>query len=402
MVLRRLLVPAAAAPLVILAACGLFAPPGGYSAGDDTAATDGGGSDAPGTNDVAQADGAPPPSSPDGTIVIVAGKRDPTSPADDPAWTSDVWIGDLDAAGHVAAWRVVPSASVAGPYDAVTASGGSLFTLSFGLGIGGGRGSALQSIGWGPGPTGTWHANAANMPGGLTDAARAFFGTQVVTVGGSRDVPVDGGTQTIYTKEVHVAAIDVAQTQLGAFGDPGISLLNSRSRAGVFSTGDHVYVAGGRSFAGLLASVESAEVDASMGSIGAFVNQPPLMNGGAEHKVYFPAMTATGGFLYVAGGRINNGATPTDVALVAPLSGDTVGAWKNVTALPKALRDHAIVGRGTKMYVIGGEIVVGSTTTRSDEVYSASIAPDGTLGAWETSANAKLPAARSGIVAIAY
>jgi hypothetical protein len=239
------------------------------------------------------------------------------------------------------------------------------------------------------------------MPGGLVDTTRTFFGTQVVTVGGYRDVPIDGGTQSIFTKEVHVASVDVAQTQLGAFGDPGVSLQNARSRAGVIASSDHVYVVGGRSPAGLTSSVESAQVDASMGSVGAFATQPGLSNAGVEHKVYQPAMTINAGFLYVAGGRINNGATPTDVALVSAISGDTLGDWKNVTNMPKALRDHAIVARGSKMYVIGGEVVTGASTTRSDDVYSANISADGTLGTWETT-NAKLPAARSGIVAVAY
>jgi hypothetical protein len=390
-----------AAPLIALAAfaCGLLAEPGGYANGPDT-------TDAATTTDgdaQAQGDAPPPvdnfvPPGSAGTLIVVAGERDPTSPADDPAWTNDVWAGILDADGHVTKWETLTSAPLPGPFDALGTANGQLLTLSFALGIGGGRGDALSAVSWSPGPNGAWRANGVGMPGGLDDMTRAFFGAHVVTIGGVRYVAVDGGTNTIWTKEVHVADIDTTKNELGGFNDPGVSLNTARSQAGVAIFDDHLVVAGGRIPPGFTASVETAKVDANAGSITAFTAQPNLTNAGAEHKVWRPAIAGGNGFLFVAGGRTGFPGTQTDVVVAAKIAADgVVSDVKNGPPLPKPLRDLGLVVHRNKLYAIGGE----ATANRVDDVYSATIASDGTLGAWEA-ANAKLPAPRSDLVVTAY
>ena len=128
------------------------------------------------------------------------------------------------------------------------------------------------------------------------------------------------------------------------------------------------------------------------------MNQPALMRAGAEHKVFLPALATANGHLFVAGGRINGASAPTDVVLSAKINADgTLGTWQTVTSLPKPLHDFAFIGFKGRLYVAGG---VG-TAARTDEVLSATVAADGTLGAWDAS-NAKLPAARSDFVTLAY
>jgi hypothetical protein len=392
-------------PLLAAPACGLLASPGEYTGGGARATE-------PDASVNAQRDGASQGDVvvlPDGqvvaaskgTIVVAAGERDPTSPEDDPAWAADVLSGVLDENGAVVTWRVEKSAPIVGSFDAAELIDGRWATLSFGFGLGGGRGHALQSVGWGPGPAGEWKANRANLPGGLDEVARVFVGAHVVTVGGSRTVAVDGGTSTFLVREVHVADVDTANNQIGAFGD-GPTLAGARARPGLLVAGGYLYVAGGRAnvAGGITAGVEAAKVDKTAGTLEAFADQPALTANGAEHKVYAPGLVAANGYLYCAGGRTSGGGASTDVVVAAKIDPATgaLSPWKDVTKLPKPLRDFGFVAHEGRLYVIGG--VAGAT--RSDEVYSASISGDGSLSAWDTSSNAKLPAKRSDIVALSY
>lgn len=395
------LLPVAAIAAAFVAACGFLASPGDYTseapdaAGPDgaTPVDDGGG----GRDVVVLPDGNVPMSR--GTILLVAGERDATSQEDDPAWSGDVFAGVLDESGAVALWRSERSAPIIGAFDAVTVFDNRLFTLSFGFGIFAGRNHALQSIAFGPGITGDWRANRAAMPGGLDEIARAFVGTRVVTVGGSRTVQVDGGTNTFVVKETHIAPVDGAKNELGAFGD-GPSLVVARARPGVLVTAARIIVAGGRApvATGIASTVESAKIDPAQGTVEPFEAQSTMMAGGAEHRVVAPQMVTANDWVYLAGGRVANN-TPTDVVLGAKLDANgALGPWQELTKLPKAIRDFAFVAHAGVVYVIGGQNADG----RSDEVLSAPIQADGTLGPWASTNNAPLPVKRSDFVAVAY
>ncbi|HEY8080229.1 MAG TPA: kelch repeat-containing protein [Labilithrix sp.] len=389
------------APLLVLAAaCGLLAPPGEYTSGGDApdAATEA--SDAIAPPAPPPPGDVPPPPGSAGTLFLVAGERDPTSPADDPAWSSDVWEGVLDAQGHVLAWNVRASAAIPGPYDSAAIVGAQLFTLSFGLGVNGGRGDALSEVAWAPGASGAWKAVGVGMPGGLDERARAIFGAHVVTVGGVRYQTDEAGTTTIFTKEVHVADIDTTMGTLGSFRDAGVQLTQPRSRVSAAVIDGVLYAVGGRLSNGAFSgAIETAKVDATMGTVGAFTAQPTLVNGGVEHKVWAPSVAGGGGLLFVAGGRTtyNNGGQPTNVVVVAQTTADgTVSNVRNGPPLATALRDLAITTKAGRLFAIGGD----TGMNRVDTVYSATIAADGTLGAWET--EPKLPAPRSGMIVVPY
>jgi hypothetical protein len=380
--------------------CGLLAPPGDYaSAGEtDAASSEGGGGPADGGDPRRDSD-APEGSA--GTLAILAGERNPITPDDNPAWASDLWLAVLDAEGHVVRWDVQRSAPIAGPFDSAALVEGVWFALSQGYGVSGGRGHALQSIGWDRGPVGDWQFSRVAMPGGLGDVVRGFVGARVVTVGGVRSVEVDGGTETVFTREVHLAELDTATRELGAFERAGVSLEVRRIRPGLVASGGHLYVVGGRTDGySIIASVEMADVDEQTGDIGAFSVQPSMTHGGQDHRVFMPAVTVADGFLFVAGGRINGSNTPSDIVLVAPVDPETggLGDFRAVTRMPRPLRDFGFVAHAGTLYVIGGEGV----TTRADEVLSARIGPDGELGPWHESENAKMPSARAKIVATAY
>src|SRR3954471_17672555 len=95
------------------ARCGLLGAPGGYSGGGEEPGDASNELSPPGDGQVAPdgvvlPDGNIIPSS-IGTIAVVAGERDPTSPDDGPAWSADAWSGILDANGRVATWRIEKS-----------------------------------------------------------------------------------------------------------------------------------------------------------------------------------------------------------------------------------------------------------------------------------------------------
>ena len=387
---------------IVASACGLLAPPGDYaSTPPEGAASDGGGAPDVRADATVLPDGnvvAPAA----GRIAVLAGERDAAGPDDNPAWTSDCYVAEIDGDGHVARWTIDRSAPVIGPFDATAVLSGSWVSLSVGYGISGSRASTVQLVGWSPGPTGAWRAARANMPGGLDEVTRVFFGAHVAIVGGVRAIPVDGGGSTsAFTDEVHVADVDVTQGTLGATEDAGTSLAVARSRPGLLVTGDRLYVAGGRtSGASTTASVEMAPVDAQAGTIGAFAEQPALANDAGEVRVIRPALVAAEGWLFAAGGAINATGTPSDVVLASKIDPATgaLGPWKGVAPLPRALRDFAFVARGNVLYVIGGQ----SGATRSDDVSSATVGPDGSLSPWNSAGNAKLPAPRSDLVGVVY
>jgi hypothetical protein len=395
---------AAAAVLLATARCGLLVSPGDYTSGGDDKA-DGSAATAP------PGDAKLPPEGPGipdgsvipsiGTLALMAGEREPTSVDDDPAWSADAWSGVIGLDGRVVSWRIDKSAPIVGAFESAGLVGSTWVMINDGFGLAGGRGLALQTTSWAPGIVGDWRAaRATGAPGGLEDYARVFFGTHVLYVGGVRtSAGVDGGPpSTYFTKELHVADVDVANNALSGTTDPGGQLNLARARPGVLCTGANVYVVGGRFSGGLASSVEMAVVDGVAGTVAAFSEQPALMSAGEEYGVFLPQVAEVGGYLFVAGGRINGASAPTDIVVAAKILADkTLGPFQDVTALPMPLRDFAFVGFKGRLYVAGGQGAAG----RSDVVYSASVDADGKLGAWDAT-NAKLPGQRSDFVALAY
>ena len=230
--LTRLGLPIAAAAIAAASIqCGLLGAPGDY--------TSGGGGDETGDASVetgATTDGMVAKDTavvlPDGnvvqgsigTITLMAGERQPTSPEDDPAWAADAWSGILSADGRVASWRIDPSAPIVGSFDSAGLIGSTWVMINVGFGLSGGRGTAIQTTGWSPGIAGDWKAARANgAPGGLDEYARVFAGNHLFYVGGVRTVvdPDGGATSSFLTREVHVATVDPAKPELGGATDPG-------------------------------------------------------------------------------------------------------------------------------------------------------------------------------------
>jgi uncharacterized repeat protein (TIGR01451 family) len=78
--------------------------------------------------------------------------------------------------------------------------------------------------------------------------------------------------------------------------------------------------------------------------------------------------------------------------LAAPASSKPVGAeidsWQSTTALPEGLANRNTVVHGDQLYVIGGKM---ADNRANNNIYSATINADGSLGAWRTAGQLPLP-----------
>lgn len=112
---------------------------------------------------------------------------------------------------------------------------------------------------------------------------------------------------------------------------------------------------------------------------------PPIPKG-----VMHLTCDVAGDFLYVLGGRgvTSKSSTMSARAKIGP--DGSVGAFENQTPLSPDRSHHASFVRGKRIYIAGG--LTGDPTgqyTDHDDVMSAAIGDDGTLGAWEPAG--KLP-----------
>lgn len=101
------------------------------------------------------------------------------------------------------------------------------------------------------------------------------------------------------------------------------------------------------------------------------------------------------GYVYVIGGA---GATTVYYGKIA--SNGSVGAWSTTTALPAIRSEHSSVVANGYVYVLGGT----DGTSMQSTVYYAKLNADGTVGTWQTAANA-LPltiASQSSVVSGGY
>ncbi len=205
--------------------------------------------------------------------------------------------------------------------------------------------------------------------------------------------------------------------------------------ASVYANG-YVYTLGGQDIAGITNAVNYAPVN-SDGSIGTWATSSQSLpstlqdaraavfnnfiyvvggySGTAKTTVYYAALNSDGsisawqtnanalpearynhsvaianGYIYVIGGA-NASIQVKDTVLYAKLNSDgSTGAWQtSANSLPDTLWKHTSISSGGYIYAIGG---LNNGGTRKDTVYYTAVNSDGSIGAWQTSANS-LPVA---------
>jgi hypothetical protein len=155
----------------------------------------------------------------------------------------------------------------------------------------------------------------------------------------------------------------------------------------------YLYVAGGLTMTADIDSVYYAPIN-SDGSTGAWVtssNSMPQARANTTSVVH-------NGYWYLIGGQQANNAL--DDVLYAPLNADgSVGAWTiSSNPLPTSLTYTSAVLYNGYIFTFGG---FNTSFTPQDDVYSAPLNIDGSVGSWTASSNS-LPVALGGTLASIY
>ena len=219
---------------------------------------------------------------------------------------------------------------------------------------------------------------------------RSSFATAIV-----RDslYVIGGQTDAGLTASVERAPI-MADGTLGAFQTAAAIALATPRKGGTatilggFPSNEYLYVIGGEGSAGPLATIEQAPIDPSTAVMGTFAifNGITMQTARSRHTI----AALKQAFLYVHGGVGASGALATVER--APINGNAPGTFTTIAAdaLHTARGGHASTVVGSELYVVGG---LGSATL--DDAEHATIATDGTLGAFAAVAGV-LASARTG------
>jgi hypothetical protein len=164
----------------------------------------------------------------------------------------------------------------------------------------------------------------------------------------------------------------------------------ARNRASSVVAGDSLYLVGGQDTGNLLNEVWFASVLGD-GTLGEWKATASLPSGRADAPV-----AASGDYLYAVGGLASGCSGSCTVyakdVFKAPLQADgTLGAWSPAGSLPENLGGHAVVVHGGNLYVLVGWSAYASWQRA---VLLAPLQADGNLGAWKRGPD--LPAAVNG------
>ncbi len=224
------------------------------------------------------------------------------------------------------------------------------------------------------------------FPGGVTVAV-TLLGTQrataVVPAGatiGELTVSLDGVTSE--PVEFRRAEFALGLQQFNAFDDQAAgahqmpALKAARSNASTLLIGGSLCVIGGSNVGGSLDSVECAPISGD-GSLGAFAElTTKLATPRRGHR-----SIVIGRAVYVVGGTDSTGAVLDTVETAAIQANGSLGPFSVMpVALATPRTGHTLALIGASLYVIGGASGGGSLSS----LERAAIAPDGSLGSFET------------------
>jgi hypothetical protein len=150
---------------------------------------------------------------------------------------------------------------------------------------------------------------------------------------------------------------------------------------------DFAYVIGGFDLLGNeINQVVRASV-ADDGTLGPWQSVATLPSGLSHH-----ASVVFGSTLYVSGGESKNGVPKPDVITASLASDGSLGAWATAPSLPYAVETHATFVHDGAIYVAGG---IDGNLNSLATITRAPLAPDGTVGTWVVDPFSALPHARS-------
>jgi hypothetical protein len=246
--------------------------------------------------------------------------------------------------------------------------------------------SDVQRAPIGPdGTPGAWQ-KLAPLPRRLAGHGIAQVDDIVIVVGG---VSVSANGQTFLTDKVSTARVQPDGT-LSAWVDQA-PVPPVREHLSLVTSDHWVYAIGGLVGTDGTSDVSRAQVAAD-GTISSWTKMTPLPD-----KRSHQAAAVAAGAIWLTGGLEGDPASNApalDDVLRAPINADgTLGSWTTVGTLPAPLCVHSELAVGNTIYVVGG--IEGSVDFTAN-VRRASVAADGTIGAWEDAP--MLPSARGHVL----
>ena len=233
-------------------------------------------------------------------------------------------------------------------------------------------GNTLHVIGGEPGPgtTGDQSILRANIDvsGGLINfaidqstLATARYGQGLVTSGDG--VYLLGGVTGAGTYSASVARATVVEGDLGSFtNQAGVTLSTARSSFTTAVIGRYVYVIGGRSASGVTGTIERAAIapDGTLGTFAPYTGS--LVTPRADHSAAIINGYGSTRYLYLFGGITGNGTILGSVEVATIAADGSLGAFATVAnatmATPRyqaAVLVHTEVGiPGAFFYIVGG------------------------------------------------
>ena len=210
----------------------------------------------------------------------------------------------------------------------------------------------------------------------------AYTGENLFVIGG-----MAGGTPTNSVERMHVSGSGYVDNFVQAS-----HLVEARSNHVSVVLGDNVYVIGGRNAARTVTSVEVAPiVDQEALTFSAMLDNVRL-----NEPKQDAALAVVGNYVYLFGGRQMGTGNDSDSSYperASIIEGGTLASFKeNPTTLVVQRGDHASVVLGNKLYVIGGY----SGTQIEQSVEVSTINPDGTLAGFGMAPGVSLTTARFG------
>ncbi len=165
---------------------------------------------------------------------------------------------------------------------------------------------------------------------------------------------------------------------LGAWTTNAYSIPTPRHRHTSILYNGFMYVMGGNAAGSAQSSVFFGPVNGD-GSVGPWATTTSMPGGRRRHT-----SVVYNGVVYILGGS-NPG---HNTVFRAPFqTNGTITSWTtDASPIPAKVYHHSTVLKGNRIYVIGGRAYDGTTTSLSDQIYYTTINPDGSLGAWNTSA----------------
>lgn len=319
-------------------------------------------------------------------LVVLAGEKDGSETS-----TNDVWGALIDANGDVGAFEYLQPGLFRGSLVTANVADGRLFVVSRA------NGRSVEHIVVDRGLlVPPWQGQRVDFPP-FNAYGQIFSGSSLLALGGAGTVSDDdGGSMYVRDDRIHVTRFDG-----GAFGPLAVSdtklPVGMRDMAAA-AYKDFIYVVGGDGADDAQESkVYVGRVD-SVAGVGELTETSRVINpqNNQPHTPFSPIVCAGAGRIFMAGGTSSGGLTDIVLSATIDETNGALSAWKAVTKLPGPLRGAGCAIWNDTLHLIGGVGV----SSRSDRIIRARFAADGTLGEWELSSGAKLPAARSSVIAV--